>query len=230
MNITKKSFISLLTIVLTLTFFTNLPSRAALAKKHRAATNQQVIDYARNLLLSVVDNNFRGSWVIDPENLEKVEKNTKKMPRSFEVLAKVKIGSLSRDVKQILNEPTEIRNLGKTGKNGKTWIYGALQEDGTYEGLLEVFFDDKEHVTGIITFNPKSVVENIGVNIGDSIDKMITVYGEPINEKDFIEDPDNKDYLGLYYLYPRSGIGFLIGQDKATNNLLVQGVLVFGNK
>ena len=81
---------------------------------------------------------------------------------------------------------------------------------------------------GVISFNPKNVVENIGVNIGDPIDKMISAYGEPVDEKDFIEDPDNKDYLGLYYLYPRSGIGFLIGQDKATKNLLVHGVLVYG--
>ena len=227
MNIVKKSLVLFFTIVLTLTFFTSTSCIATTIKKHKAATNQQVINYARNLLLSIVDNNFRGSWVIAPENLEKVEKTTKKMQKSFETLAKVKIGSLSRDVKKSLNEPTEIRN---TGKNSKIWVYGNLQEGGTYEDLLEVFFDDKDHVTGVIAFNPKSVVENIDVNIGDPIDKMIAVYGEPLDEKDFIEDPDNKDYLGLYYLYPRSGIGFLIGQDKTTNNLLVQGVLVFGNK
>ena len=83
-------------------------------------------------------------------------------------------------------------------------------------------------MTGIISFNPKNIVEKIDVNIGDSIDKMISVYGEPVDEKDFIEDRFNEDYLGLYYLYPRAGVGFLIGKDKATKNLLVHGVLVFG--
>jgi hypothetical protein len=178
-----------------------------------------VVNYARTLLLSIVDGNFRGSWVIDPE-----KKNiTQNIQKSFDSLAKVKIGSSSRDVKKALNSPQEVKN------EGRLWIYGIQSEDGTYKDLLEVFFDEKtEHVIGVISFNPKNIIEKFGVGIGDSIDKMITVYGEPVDEKDFIEDPDNKDYLGLYYLYPRSGIGFLLGQDKATKNLLVQGVLVFG--
>ena len=194
----------------------------------KAATSLNVINYARNLSLSIVDSNFRGSWVIDPEVLEKTEKNTQKIQRSFNSLAQVKIGSTARSVRELLNNPQETRN------NGKIWIYGNKNEDGTYKGLLQVFFDDKlQHVTGIICFNQKNIVEDIGVNIGDTLDKIIAVYGEPVDEKDFIEDPDNKEYMGLYYLYPRSGIGFLIGlgqngQDKSSKNLLVHGVLVYG--
>jgi len=192
---------------------------------HRAATNLTVVNYAKNLLLSIVDTNFRGSWVIDPSNWDKVEKTSKKIQRSFNSLAQVKVGSTPREVKAALKTPLEVKN------NGKTWIYGIPKEGGTYKELLEVFFDDKqEHVTGIISFNPKNITDDVGVTIGDSIDKMISVYGEPVDEKDFIEDPDNKDYLGLYYLYPRSGIGFLIGQDEATKNLLVYGVLVYGQQ
>ena len=189
-------------------------------KSHKAASNSSVVNYARNLLFSVVDSSFRGSWVIDPANWDKVAQTKQK---SFDTLAQVKIGSTQREVKEILKNPLEIKN------NGKIWVYGTPKEDGTYQELLEVFFDEKlEHVAGVISFNQKNISESIGVNIGDQIDKMIAVYGEPVDEKDFIEDPDNKDYLGLYYLYPRSGIGFLIGQDKATKNLLVYGVLVFG--
>ncbi len=193
-------------------------------QKHKAATGSTVISYARNLLLSIVDGNFRGSWVIDPKTLEKSSENIEKIQKSFDSLGKVKIGSRPREVRELLHNPQETKN------NGKIWIYGTPQPDGTYQGLFEVFFDDKqEYVIGIISFNQKNIVEKINVNIGDPIDKMIAAYGEPVDEKDFIEDPDNKNYLGLYYLYPRSNIGFLIGQDKITKNLLVQGVLVFGN-
>lgn len=192
-------------------------------QRHRPATSSNVVNYARTILLSIVDSNFRGSWVIDPENWSKVEEKTRNMQKSFDSLANIKIGSTQRDVRKALKNPQETRN------NGKIWVYGTAHEDGTYNGLLEVFFDEKlEHVIAVIAFDPKSVVENLGVSIGDPIDKMIALYGEPVDEKDFIEDPDNKDYLGLYYLYPRSGLGFLIGQDKTTKDLLVQGVLVFG--
>ncbi len=224
MSLFNKTIFALIILVLTLTSFSPRSLGASYIKKHKAATSLQVVNYARNLLLSIVDSSFRGSWVIDPENQAKVEETTKKLQKTFETLSKVKIGSTSRDVRKVLNNPTDVKN------NGKIWIYGIKKDDGTYEELLEVFFNDKECVIGIITFNSKSIVENIGVDIGDPIDKMIAIYGEPVDEKDFIEDPDNKDYLGLYYLYPRSGIGFLIGQDKVTSNLLVQGVLVFGNK
>lgn len=190
---------------------------------HKVASSSNVVNYARNLLLTIVDTNFRGSWVVSSQNWDKIEKISKKIQKSFDSLAQVKVGSTPRQVKEILKTPQEIKN------NGKVWIYGIPKEDGTYKELLEVFFDEKqEHVIGIISFTPKNIVENLGVTIGDSIDKMISVYGEPIDEKDFIEDPDNKHYMGLYYLYPRSGIGFLIGQDEATKNLLVYGVLVYG--
>ena len=193
-------------------------------QKHKAASSSQVVAYARNLLLSIVDSNFRGSWVIDPKSLEKASQAIEKMQKTFSSLGKVKIGSTPREVRELLHNPSEIKN------NGKIWVYGTSQDDGTYDGLFEVFFDDKqEHVIGIISFNQKNIVEKINVAIGDPIGKMIAIYGEPVDEKDFIEDPDNKNYLGLYYLYPRSNIGFLIGQDKATKDLLVQGVLVFGN-
>ncbi len=192
-------------------------------QKNKPASSFAVINYARNLSLSIVDGNFRGSWVIDPEKKDKIQQSTQNMQKSFDILAKVKIGSSSQDVRKVLNNPQEVRN------EGRLWIYGIPSEDGTYKDLLEVFLDEKaEYVIGVISFNPKNIVEKFGLSIGDSIDKMITVYGEPVDEKDFIEDQDNKDYLGLYYLYPRSGIGFLLGQDKATKNLLVQGVLVFG--
>ena len=192
-------------------------------QKNKPASSFTVINYARNLLLSIVDDNFRSSWVIDPEKKDKISKLTQSMQKSFDSLANVKIGSSERDVRKILHSHQEARN------EDRLWIYGIQSEEGTYKDLLEVFFDEKvEHVIGVISFNSKNVIEKIGVSIGDSIDKMITVYGEPVDEKDFIEDPDNKGYLGLYYLYPRSGIGFLLGQDKVTKNLLVQGVLVFG--
>ena len=204
-------------------FLFNPVFSSTIEQKNKPASSFTVVSYARNLLLSIVDGNFRGSWVIDPEQKNKIEQSTQNMQKSFDSLAKVKIGSSPRDVRKTLNNPQEVKN------DGKLWIYGIPVEDGTYKDLLEVFFDAKvEHVIGIISFNSKSIIETVGVSIGDSIDKMITVYGEPVDEKDFIEDPDNKDYLGLYYLYPRSGIGFLLGQDKETKNLLVQGVLVFG--
>lgn len=203
-------------------FICLLPSYASW-QGHKAATSLEVISYARNLLLTIVDNGFRGSWVIDPENWDKVTQTTQKMQKSFDELAGIRIGSSQRDIKAALGDPFELRN------NRKIWIYGKKQSDGSYKDLLEVFFDDKlQSVTGVIAFSKKDVVEKIGVNIGDPIDKMVAVYGEPVSEKDFIEDPDNKHYLGLYYLYPRSGIGFLIGQDDSSKNLLVQGVLVFG--
>ena len=216
------SLILSLSFILCLSFL-NPAYSLSYENSHKAATTPTVVNYARNLLLSIVDTNFRGSWVIDPENWDNVAKSTQKIQKTFDTLGQIKIGNSPRVVKEILKNPVEVKN------NGKIWIYGTSKESGTYQGLLEVFFDDKlEHVTGVISFNPKNIVENIGVSIGDSIDKMISVYGEPVDEKDFIEDPDNKNYLGLYYLYPRSGIGFLIGQDKATKNLLVHGVLVFG--
>ena len=201
----------------------SLAKATSTEQRHKPATSNNIVNYAKNILLSIVDTNFRESWVIDPENWSKVEEKTRKIQKSFDSLSKVKIGSTQRDVRKLLKNPADTRN------NGKIWIYGIPHNDGTYEKLLEVFFDDKaEYVTAIISFDPQSIVENIGVDIGDPIDKMIALYGEPVDEKDFIEDPDNKDYLGLYYLYPRSGIGFLIGQNKATKNLSVQGVLVFG--
>ena len=191
--------------------------------KNKCATSLSVVNYARTLLLSIVESEFRGSWVIDSENLSKLEEKTRKLQKSFESLAQVKIGMSQKDVLKILKTPLERRNTGKV------WVYGKLNDDGTYNGLTEVFFDGKgESVIAVISFDPNRIVENIGVNIGDQIDKMIAAYGEPVDEKDFIEDPDNKEYLGLYYLYPRSGIGFLIGQDKASKNLLVHGVLVYG--
>ena len=215
---------SLKIILVLITLITINPSfSAAIEQPNRPASSFTVINYARNLLLSIVDGNFRGSWVIDPEKRDKIKLSNQE--KSFDSLSNIKIGSSSRDVKKLLNTPQEIRS------NGKLWIYGIPGSDGTYKDLLEVFFDEKdEHVIGVISFNKKNIIEKIGLNIGDSIDKMITIYGEPIDEKDFIEDPDNKDYLGLYYLYPRSGIGFLLGQDKTTKNLLVQGVLVFGKQ
>ena len=208
--------LKIITIAIIFSFLFNPVFSNITEQKNKPASSFIVVNYAKNLLLSIVDGNFRGSWVIDPEKKENIQK-------SFDSLAKVKVGSSPRDVRKILNSPQEVKN------EGRLWIYGTLSEDGTYKDLLEVFFDEKaEHVIGVISFNPKNIVEKFGVNIGDSIDKMITVYGEPVDEKDFIEDPDNKDYLGLYYLYPRSGVGFLLGQDKTKKNLLVQGVLVFG--
>ncbi len=200
-----------------------LSFNSAFAYSHKSASTQTVVTYARNLLYSIVDSNFRGSWVIDTNEADKVKQITQKIQKSFTSLANIKIGASSRQIRELLKNPVEIRN------NGKIWIYGTPKGNGTYEDLFEVFFDDKQDkVTGIISFNPKNIVEDIGVNVGDSIDKMISVYGEPVDEKDFIEDPDNKEYLGLYYLYPRSGVGFLVGQEKASKDLLVHGVLVFG--
>ena len=210
--------------VLIIFYFSFIPDFSIITEqKNKPASSFTVINYARNLLLSIVDSNFRDSWVIDPEKRDKIKQSTQGIQKSFDTLAKVKIGSSVRDLRKVLNNPQEVRN------EGRLWIYGVDSEDGTYKDLLEVFLDEKaEHVVGILSFNQKNIAEKFGVSIGDPIDKMITVYGEPVDEKDFIEDPDNKDYLGLYYLYPRSGIGFLLGQDKTTKNLLVQGVLVFG--
>jgi len=214
----KKTLKNLVTVILAFTL--SMPMVFAFDLSHKAATSSNVITYARNLSLSIVDSSFRGSWVIDPENWNKVTENT---GRTFDSLAKVKIGSTPKEVKLDLGSPNEVKN------NGKIWVYGIKTTDGTYKGLLEVFFDDKlSSVIGIISFNPKNIVEKIGVNIGDTIDKIISAYGEPVSEKDFIEDQDNKEILGMYYLYPRSGIGFLIGQDKTSKNLLVHGILVYG--
>ena len=216
-------FICFNLVLLLSCFFCNYSIAEQSENRYKAANNINVINYARNLLLTIVDNNFRGSWVIDPENWDKEQQTKKIKQRAFNSLAKVKIGNTQRQVKEILKDPKETKN------NGKIWIYGIPNEDGTYKALTEVFFDDKaEHVIGVISFDPKNIVENIGVSIGDPIDKMILVYGEPVDEKDFIEDPDNKGYLGLYYLYPRSGIGFLIGQEKTSKNPSIHGVLVFG--
>lgn len=217
----KKMFNYIFLILFTSLFLSNSSIAVSLEKKHRPATSLNTVNYAKNLSLSIVDNNFRGSWVIDPE---KNALNNIKLQKSFNTLAQVKIGSTARDVNKVLGTPQEVKF------SGKLWIYGKPAEDGTYKSLTQVFFDDKqEHVTAITSFNPKNIVENIGVAIGDPIDKMITIYGEPVDEKDFIEDQDNKDYLGMYYLYPRAGIGFLIGQDKGAKSPIVQGVIVFGN-
>jgi hypothetical protein len=154
-----------------------------------------------------------------------IRENSKKIQRSFNTLALIKTGDNPRNVRKILGNPLEKRG------NGRIWIYGNRLQDGSYENLLEVFFDESEEsVKGIISFDKNKVSEEFDINIGDSIDKLIDIYGEPVDEKDYIEDPDNKQYLGLYYLYPRSGIGFLIGQENKTNNLLVEGVFVFGKK
>ncbi|OGI19182.1 MAG: hypothetical protein A3B68_05680 [Candidatus Melainabacteria bacterium RIFCSPHIGHO2_02_FULL_34_12] len=220
----KKSKIFITVFLLTLLFLVTDRTFAVTTElRHKPATSLTVINYSRNLLYSIVDTNFRGSWVIDSKTWDMASQTIQKIQKSFDSLGKVKIGSSVREVKEILQSPKDTRN------NGKIWIYGNRYPDGTYQDLFEVFFDEKsEYVSGIISFTPKNIVEDIGVSIGDPIDKMIAVYGEPVDEEDFIEDPENKDYLGLYYLYPRSGIGFLIGQDKATKNLLVHGVLVYG--
>lgn len=187
------------------------------------ANTLDVISYAKSLSLSVVGTSFRGSWVVSPDYINKIKETSKNLQRTFNSLANVKIASSQRDVKKILKLPQEKRN------NGQIWVYGTKNEDGSYEDLTEVFFNEtQEHVTGVITFNKSNILENIGVNIGDSIEKLIDTFGEPINEKDFIEDPNNNHYLGLYYLYPANGIGFLIGQDKKSDELLIKGVLVFG--
>lgn len=218
----KKTFNYIFSVLFIFLFLQNSSIAGVnLEKKHRPATSLNIVNYARNLSLSVVDNNFRGSWVIDPE---KNAPTNVKLQKMFNTLAQIKIGSTTRDVNKVLGSPQEVKF------NGKLWIYGKPAEDGTYKSLTQVFFDEKqEHVTAITSFNPKNIVESIGVVIGDPIDKMITIYGEPVDEKDFIEDQDNKDYLGMYYLYPRSGIGFLIGQDKGAKSPIVQGVIVFGN-
>ena len=198
---------------------------AAYEKHHYPASSLSVINYSRGLLSSIVDEGFRGSWVIDPENKHKMEQKVKKVLGPFELLANVKIGSEAREVKKTLGTPKEIR------LNGRIWVYGKPESNGTYSDLLQVFFNEtREKVIGIVSFNPKDLDEQFGVKIGDPIEKMTSIYNEPVDEKDFIEDPDNKDYLGLYYLYPRSGVGFLLGQDKEKNNLLVQGVLVVGKQ
>ena len=220
----KKLIPIILQVILLQYFAFNFPVYSNSLDKNKPANSLSVVNYSRNLLYSIVDSNFRGSWVIDPDSKNKIEEKTKKLQKSFESLAQVKIGSSPQEVKKILNNPIETRN------NGKIWIYGIQNNDGTYSGLMQVFFDDKiEHVTGVTSFNSKNIVEDIGVSIGDDIGQVISVYGEPVDEKDFIEDPDNKDYLGLYYLYPRSGLGFLIGQDQSIKkNLIVKGVIVFG--
>lgn len=206
-------------IIITLTFLTVTECKA----KHYPTGTTEIVDYARSQALSVVDKSFRGSWVISPEYANKIKENQEKLQKSFDSLAKVKIGSSSRDVRKTLKDPLEIRN------NGQIWIYGTKKENGSYDNLTQVFFNENsQNVIGIITHDKNNIVENIGVNIGDSIEKLIDVYGEPVNEKDYIEDPANKHYLGLYYLYPSQGIGFLLGKDNETNELLVEGVLVFG--
>lgn len=217
----KKIFNYILLILFISLFLQNSSIATSAEKKNRPATSLNIVNYARNLSLSIVDSNFRGSWVIDPE---KGAPSNMKLQKSFNTLSQVKIGSSAREVNKVLGAPQEVKY------NGKIWVYGKPIEDGTYKSLTQVFFDEKqEHVIAVTSFNPKNVVENIGVVIGDPIDKMITIYGEPVDEKDFIEDQDNKDYLGMYYLYPRSGIGFLIGQDKGAKSPIVQGVIVFGN-
>ena len=219
----KLKFISIFLSMLFFLSITSSYSSSSLPSKHKPASGLSVVNYARNLTLSLVDTNFRGSWVIGADNRDTIEQTTQKIQKTFDSLVKVKIGSNKEDVRKALNTPQEIKN------NGRIWIYGTSLQDGTYKDLTQVFFDDKgENVIAVTSFNSKSILENLGIGIGDSIEKLISVFGEPVDEKDFIEDPDNKNYMGLYYLYPRSGIGFLLGQDKVTNSLLVQGVLVFG--
>jgi hypothetical protein len=213
----KKSIMVLLIIA-----FVIIPSCfAASEKRYRPASNLNVVNYARNLTLSIIDTNFRGSWVVNPEENEQ---SHIKAQRVISSLSQVKIGKTLREVKKILGNPSEVKG------NGRILLYGLRNEDGSYKDLTQIFLDEKlQRVIAVTSFNPKNIVENIGVSIGDPIDRIISVYGEPVDEKDFIEDQDNKDYLGMYYLYPRSGIGFLIGQNKGTKNPIVQGILVFGN-
>ena len=213
----KKSLIVLLIIAFTV----NSNCFALSEKKLRPASNFNVVNYARNLTLSIVDTNFRGSWVVDSEKSEEAHTKVQKV---INTLSQVKIGQAPRDVKKILGNPVETKG------NGRIWLYGLKNDGGLYKGLTQVFFNEKqERVIAVISFNPKNMVESTGVSIGDPIDKMVSVYGEPVDEKDFIEDQDNKECLGMYYLYPRSGIGFLVGQDKGTKNPVVQGTLIFGN-
>jgi len=213
----KKSILVLLII----TFVMNSSCFAASEKRYRPASSLSVVNYARNLTLSIIDTNFRGSWVVTPEENEQTHI---KLQRVISSLSQVKIGQTLREVKKILGNPIEVKG------NGRILLYGLRNEDGSYKDLTQVFLNEKqERVIAVTSFNPKNIVESIGVSIGDPIDRMISVYGEPVDEKDFIEDHDNKEYLGMYYLYPRSGIGFLIGQNKGTKNPIVQGILIFGN-
>lgn len=203
------------------TAFVVSSSFAAQEKKYRPASNLNIVNYARNLTLSIIDTNFRGSWVVTPEEKDQTHAKVQKVITS---LSQVKIGQSLREVKKTLGNPVEIKG------NGRILLYGIRLEDGSYKDLTQVFLDEKQvHVIAITSFNPKNIVESIGVSIGDPIDKIVSVYGEPVDEKDFIEDQDNKEYLGMYYLYPRSGIGFLIGQNKGTKSPIVQGVIVYGN-
>ena len=188
MKIAKKTTLFCLIIFSYMVF--SLSSPASSITKNKPATSPLVVNHAKSLLLTIVDSNFRGSWVIDPENWEKIEEKTKQMQKPFTSLSKVKLGYTQQKVRETLKNPQETRN------GGKIWVYGTQNGDGTYNNLLEVFFDDRTNqVIGIITFDPKNTEESLGVNIGDNIDKMISVYGEPESENDFIEDQDNKDYL-----------------------------------
>lgn len=217
----KKST-QLLLLVLSLFFFSSNNFSKASGDVNFPATTSYVVDYAKNQALSIIDTSFRGSWVIEAENWNMLKEASNKLRGPFTSLGKVKIGTSEANVRSILKTPQDKKN------NGKIWIFGTSSKDGSYKDLFEVFFDDKlKYVTGIISFDPKNIEENIGVTIGDPIDKVIDLYGEPEDEKDFVEDTDNKQYLGLYYLYPKSGIGFLIGQEGKTNDPVVKGVLVF---
>ena len=217
-----KNLAKLLILVLSLFFFSSYNFSNAIVEGNFPATTSYLIDYAKNQALSIIDTSFRGSWVISTENWNMLKEASNKIRGPFVSLAKVKIGSNQTSVRNTLKSPQERRN------NGKIWIYGTPSKDGSYQDLLEVFFDEKlEYVTGIISFDPKNIEENIGVTIGDPIDKVIDLYGEVENEKDFVEDLDNKQYLGLYYLYPKSGIGFLFGQEGKTDDPVVKGILVF---
>lgn len=198
-----------------------LPS-FAYSNKNNPSSNLQVVNYVNELLDSFVDSNFRGSWVIDPQSAEQIKKNTKRIKKIFSGISKVKIGYAERDVKVVLGNPVEKRS------KGRIWIYGKPLENGSYEDLIQIFFSEGGKVLGIISHSPSTISEDIAVNIGDPIEKVINSYGEPEDEKDYFEDPDNKQYLGMYYLYPKSGIGFLIGQNDKNNNLSVQGVIIFG--
>ena len=62
-----------LKLILVLTFACILSSNTFCKAENFPASTQDVIDYASNLALSIVDTNFRDSWVIAPEHLNKIE-------------------------------------------------------------------------------------------------------------------------------------------------------------
>src|SRR3990167_7211103 len=83
MALIKKIKILILSLSLTLCFlFLNPVYSLSSESSHKAATTPTVVNYARTLLLSIVDTNFRGSWVIDPENWDNVAKSTQKIQKT----------------------------------------------------------------------------------------------------------------------------------------------------